>query len=185
MGNAAAREIQLEGGSRQTPMRWDSVREMNCSVARTLAVIGERWTMLILREAFLGRHRFDEFQQGTGIARNILSSRLRDLMRDGILDRVRSEGDNGRVEYRLTRKGLELYPVLIAMMRWGDTWLSDESGPPMTLIHRACGARMAPDMVCSHCGEHLTAREVVAVPRRPAPAHARRAERADRKRAVR
>jgi len=74
---------------------------------------------------------------------------------------------------------------LIAMMRWGDTWLSDESGPPMTLIHRACGAKMAPDMVCSHCGEHLTAREVVAIPRRPAPAHPRRGERPDRKRAAR
>ena len=79
-------------------MRWDSVRDMNCSVARTLAVIGERWTMLILREAFLGRHRFDEFQQATGIARNILSSRLRDLVRNGILDRSRSEGETGRVE---------------------------------------------------------------------------------------
>lgn len=182
MENAAAREIQLDGGWRQTPMRWDSVKEMNCSVARTLAVIGERWTMLILREAFLGRRRFDEFQNGIGIARNILSSRLRDLVRDGIFDRARSEGDNGRVEYRLTKKGLELYPVLIAMMRWGDTWLSDESGPPMTLMHRACGAKMAPYMVCSHCGEHLTAREVVAIPRRPARAHPRRS---DRKRAVR
>jgi len=166
-------------------MRWESVKDMNCSVARTLSVIGERWTMLILREAFLGRHRFDEFQQGTGIARNILSSRLRDLVRDGILDRARSEGDSGRVEYRLTRKGLELYPVLMAMMQWGDTWLSDESGPPMTLIHRVCGAKTAPDMVCSHCGDHLTAREVVAIPRRPAPAHARRIERAERKRAAR
>jgi len=169
-------------------MRWDSVRDMNCSVARTLAVVGERWTMLILRDAFLGRRRFDEFQQGTGIARNILSSRLRDLVRDGILERTRSEGDSGRVEYRLTRKGVELYPVLISMMRWGDTWLSDESGPPMTLIHRACGAKTAPDMVCSHCGDHLTAREVVAIPRRPAPAHLRRAEkaeRADRRRAAR
>jgi len=166
-------------------MRWDSVKEMNCSVARTLSVVGERWTMLILREAFLGRRRFDEFQQGTGIARNILSSRLRDLVRDGVLDRAHSEGDSGRVEYRLTRKGLELYPVLIAMMRWGDTWLSDESGPPMTLIHRVCGAKTVADMVCSHCGDHLTAREVVAIPRRPAPPHPRRADRSERKRAVR
>src|SRR5260221_10775612 len=96
-------------------MRWTAVREMKCSVARTLSVVGERWTMLLLREAFLGRHRFDEFQQGTGIARNILSSRLRDLVRDGILDRVRADGDNGRVEYRLTKKGLDLYPIVVAM----------------------------------------------------------------------
>src|SRR5579863_3965757 len=166
-------------------MRWDSVKSMNCSVARTLSVVGERWTMLLLREAFLGRHRFDEFQQGTGIARNILSSRLRDLVRDGILDRTRSDGDNGRIEYQLTKKGLDLYPVLIAMMRWGDTWLTDESGPPMTLIHRTCGAKTSIDMICSHCGAQVVAREMVAIPRPPAPAHARRIERAERKRAAR
>src|SRR5271154_2892258 len=165
-------------------MRWDSVKSMNCSVARTLSVVGERWTMLLLREAFLGRHRFDEFQNATGIARNILSSRLRDLVRDGILDRARSEGDSGRVEYRLTRKGFELYPVLISMVRGGETWPRDASGPPLTLIQRTCGAKMAPDLVCSHCAEHLPAREVVAIPRRPAPAHVRRTERTDRKRAT-
>jgi len=173
-------------GELETPMRWDSVKSMNCSVARTLSVVGERWTMLILREAFLGHHRFDEFQQGTGIARNILSSRLRDLVRDGILDRVRSGGDNGRIEYRLTKKGFDLYPILAAMMRWGDTWLSDESGPPMTLIHRSCGAKTSVDMVCSQCGEHVVAREMVAIPRHPSqPQHARRTERTDRTRAAR
>ncbi len=166
-------------------MRWDSVKTMNCSVARTLSVVGERWTMLLLREAFLGRHRFDEFQQGTGIARNILSSRLRDLVHDGILDRMRSEGDNGRIEYRLTKKGLDLYPILVAMMRWGDTWLSDESGPPMTLIHRSCGAKTSMDMVCSHCGEKVVAREVVAIPRRAGQPRAQRTERNDRTRASR
>lgn len=166
-------------------MRWDSVKTMNCSVARTLSVVGERWTMLILREAFLGRHRFDEFQQGTGIARNILSSRLRDLVRDGILDRVRSEGDNGRIEYRLTKKGLDLYPIMVAMMRWGDVWLSDESGPPLTLIHRTCGAKTSTTMVCSQCGEQIVAREMVAVPRRTAQSHQHRSERNDRTRASR
>ena len=141
--------------------------------------------MLLLREAFLGRHRFDEFQQGTGIARNILSSRLRDLVRDGILDRVRSDGDNGRIEYRLTKKGLDLYPVMIAMMRWGDTWLSDESGPPMTLIHRSCGAKTSIDMVCSHCRAQINAREMVAIPRAAGRSHAHRSERNDRHRASR
>lgn len=158
-------------------MRWDSVKSMNCSVARTLSVVGERWTMLIMREAFLGRHRFDEFQQGTGIARNILSARLRDLVRDGIFDRVRSDGDNARIEYRLTKKGFDLYPVLIAMMRWGDTWLSGESGPPMTLIHRTCGAKTSMEMVCSHCGAAVVAREVIAIPRRAGRPRANRSER--------
>ncbi len=166
-------------------MRWDSVKSMNCSVARTLSVVGERWTMLLLREAFLGRHRFDEFQQGTGIARNILSSRLRDLVRDGILDRVRSDGDTGRIEYRLTKKGLDLYPILVAMMRWGDTWLSGESGPPMTLIHRSCGAKTSLDMVCSHCGEPVVAREMIAIPRVAGRSHTRRIARNDRTHASR
>jgi DNA-binding HxlR family transcriptional regulator len=168
---------EIPVGELETQMRWDSVKSMNCSIARTLSVVGERWTMLLLREAFLGRHRFDEFQQGTGIARNILSSRLRDLVRNGILDRVRSDGDNGRIEYRLTKKGLDLYPVLIAMMRWGDVWLSDESGPPLTLIHRKCGAKTSVDMVCSHCGEQVVAREMVAIPRRPGQSQAHRSER--------
>src|SRR5579863_6158808 len=128
--------------ARGTSMRWDSVRNMDCSVARALAVVGERWTMLILREAFLGRRHFDEFQRGTGIARNILSSRLRDLVENGILERsTGSESEAGRIEYRLTRKGLELYPVVVALMRWGDTWLADKQGPPMTLVHRTCGAK--------------------------------------------
>jgi len=157
---------------------------MNCSVARTLSVVGERWTMLILREAFLGRHRFDEFQQGIGIARNILSSRLRDLVEKGILDRTRADGEPRRVEYRLTKKGSDLYPVLIALMQWGDTWLCDEAGPPMTLVHRNCGATTSPEMVCSQCGEHLGAREVIAIPQR-AGNRARRPERTDRKRAAR
>ncbi len=165
-------------------MRWASIRDMNCSVARTLSVVGERWTMLILREAFLGRHRFDEFQQGTGIARNILSSRLRDLVEKGILDRTRAEGEPRRVEYRLTKKGFDLYPVLMALMKWGDTWLCDASGPPMTLVHRSCGATTTPEMVCSQCGENLGAREVIAIPR-GAGNRARRPERTDRKRAAR
>lgn len=183
-GNADVVRI-LGLGDFQTPMRWDSVKSMNCSVARTLSVLGERWTMLLLREAFLGCRRFDEFQNGTGIARNILSSRLRDLVRDGILDRVRGDGDNGRIEYRLTKKGLDLYPVLIAMMRWGDTWLSDESGPPMTLIHRGCGEKTSMDMVCSHCGAQIVARDVVAIPSAARKPHSHRIERGDRPRAPR
>jgi DNA-binding HxlR family transcriptional regulator len=162
-------------------MRWDSIRDLNCSVARTLSVVGERWTMLILRDAFLGHRRFDEFQRGTGIARNILSSRLRELVASGVLERTKGEGDGARVEYRLTRKGADLYPVLVAMLKWGDNWLADENGPPLTLIHRPCGAKTAPRVVCSECGGNLAARDVIAVPRRPAqPArkHTRTAHRA-------
>ena len=153
--------------ARGISMRWDSVRNMNCSVARALAVVGERWTMLILREAFLGRRHFDEFQRGTGIARNILSSRLRDLVENGILERsTGSDSEAGRIEYRLTRKGLELYPVVVALMRWGDAWLADKTGPPMTLVHRTCGEKTTPSMNCSACGAKIGARDMVAIPRR-------------------
>jgi DNA-binding HxlR family transcriptional regulator len=172
------------GAGELLSMRWDSVGDLNCSVARTLAIVGERWTMLILRDAFLGHRRFDEFQAGTGIARNILSSRLRELVANGILERVKAEGEVGRIEYRLTKKGIDLYPVVVAMLKWGDTWLVDEHGPPLTLIHRTCGARTTPVMVCPQCGQHIAARDMVAIPRRPAH-HARRAARSSNRQASR
>src|SRR5262249_10111847 len=95
---ASAPAEQDSGGSR-FGMRWDAINTMDCSVARTLSVVGERWTMLIMREAFLGRRRFDEFQHGTRVARNILSSRLRDLVQHGILERTKVEREPRRVEY--------------------------------------------------------------------------------------
>lgn len=147
-------------------MRFRSNRAMDCSVARTLSVVGERWTMLILREAFLGRRHFDEFQANTGVARNILATRLRALVRDGVFERTTAADGGARVEYKLTRKGLDLYPVLVALMRFGDRWLADKNGPPLTLVHRACGAKTTPTTVCSHCGAPLNPREMTAVPRR-------------------
>lgn len=144
-------------------MQWSSVKNMNCSVARALSVVGERWTMLILREAFLGRRRFDEFQSGTGIARNILSSRLHALVDDGIFEREENSGADHHVEYRLTKKGFDLYPIVLALMRWGDTWMADEQGPPMTLVHRACGHSTSPSLVCSHCGAEIEARAMQAL----------------------
>src|SRR5258708_39084 len=148
-------------------MRWDSVKSMNCSVARTLSVVGERWTMLILREAFLGRHRFDEFQAGTGIARNILSTRLQALVGNGIFERKQGAGAERHVEYRLTKKGQDLYPIMLALMKWGDSWMADEDGPPMTLMHRECGHKTAPTLICSHCGEAIDPRAMQALPTPP------------------
>jgi len=145
-------------------MRWRAVARANCSVARSLAVVGERWTMLILREAFLGQRRFDDFQRNTGIARNILAARLRALVKHGIFQRARANG-GGHIEYRLTDKGLDLYPVLVSLMRWGDQWLAGKDGPPLFLIHRGCGRTTRPAIVCTHCGGPLVAREMLAVPR--------------------
>ena len=143
-------------------MQWRSVKDMNCSVARALSVVGERWTMLILREAFMGHRRFDEFQSGTGIARNILSTRLHALVENGIFDRSDDAEPDHHVEYRLTKKGQDLYPVMIALLNWGDCWMADEQGPPMTLTHRTCGHATTPSLVCSHCGAAIEPRAMQA-----------------------
>jgi DNA-binding HxlR family transcriptional regulator len=136
----------------------------NCSVARTLEVIGERWTILVLREAFFRVRRFEEFQRNTGAARNILSDRLRRLVENGILERRQYLERPARFEYRLTEKGLDLYPILIALMQWGDKHVPGEMGPPVVLEHRTCGNRTTPALTCSECGEPLTARDMRALP---------------------
>ena len=134
--------------------------DWNCSIARTLGVIGDRWTMLVLREAFFGVRRFEEIQRNLGVARNILADRLGRLTDHGILDRQRYQERPERFEYRLTEKGLDLYDPIVALMRWGDTHMADPNGPPVELIHLTCGHRTVPTHVCSHCGEELKPREI-------------------------
>lgn len=129
---------------------------MHCSVARTLDVIGERWTLLILRDAFNGIRRFDDFQKSLGIARNILSDRLTKLVDRGVLERRRYEEHPPRFEYRLTEKGRALFDVLMALTHWGDTWEAGAFGPPVTITHRDCGQVVHALPACSHCGETLT-----------------------------
>src|SRR3712207_3951891 len=124
--------------------------DMECSVARTLDVIGERWSLLILRDAFYGIRRFDDFQRDLGIARNVLTDRLTKLVDQGVLERRQYEERPPRYEYRLTAKGRDLLPVLLAMTRWGDRWAADER-PPVTLTHATCGHDTQATMVCSHC----------------------------------
>jgi DNA-binding HxlR family transcriptional regulator len=129
--------------------------DMECSVARTLDVVGERWSLLILRDAFYGVRRFDDFQRNLGIARNVLTDRLTKLVGQGVLERQPYQDRPPRYEYRLTEKGRDLLPVVLAMMRWGDRWTAGESGPPVTLTHTGCGASTEPHVVCSVCGEEL------------------------------
>lgn len=124
-------------------------------MARALAVVGERWTLLILRDAFLGTRRFDQFQHNLGITRHRLSERLGKLVEQGVLVRVPYSERPQRFEYRLTRKGLALYPVLMSLSRWGDEWMSDERGAPLEYVHRRCGKRTQPVLACSECGEVL------------------------------
>ena len=120
-----------------------------CSVAGTLAVVGEKWTLLVLREAFLGVRRFADFQRILGAPKAVLTDRLAGLVDQGILRRVpyQAEGERQRHEYRLTRKGVDLFPVLVALMEWGDRHLADDEGP-LQLDHRDCGAPVRLSLGC-------------------------------------
>ncbi len=131
-----------------------------CSVGRTIKILGDRWIFLILREAFFGIHYYDQFQLNLGIATNILSSRLKGLVEHGIMEKQKDPTDARRVQYRLTEKGIDLYQVTLTLMDWGDRWLSDNDGPPLTLYHKKCGHKLTPVMCCSACGEIIKAREV-------------------------
>src|ERR1700761_7132645 len=143
------------GGDVETGMKWDELEEEACSVARTLGVIGDRWTMLILRECFLRTRRFEAFQSALGITRHLLAERLKKLVRTGILRRVPYQESPKRHEYILTQKGLDLYPIMMAIVHWGDTHMVDERGRPLLHEHRKCGKIFNPVMVCSECGEPL------------------------------
>src|SRR5262249_60981239 len=135
-----------------------------CSVARTVAVIGDRWTLLILRECFLRTRRFEAFQAALGITRHLLAGRLKKLVRHGVLRRVPYQDAPKRHEYILTQKGLDLYPIMMAIVHWGDTHMVDERGRPMLHEHQKCGKPFNPVMVCSECREPLMAKEVVTQP---------------------
>jgi DNA-binding HxlR family transcriptional regulator len=133
---------------------------MNCSIARSLEVVGEWWTPLVLRELFMGNRRFEEILRSLGISRNILTDRLATLVEHGVVDRVAYQEAPVRHEYRLTEKGRDLFPVLVALQIWGDKWESP-NGPPLVLHHRDCDHTADPTLVCGTCGEQLHARNVV------------------------
>ncbi|MCU1643932.1 MAG: hypothetical protein JWN03_4207 [Nocardia sp.] len=136
-------------------MKRTSFANWPCSVARTMDLLGDWWTPLVLREAFYGIRRFDEFQQELGIARNTLSERLRRLVEAGLLEKQVYETMPVRHEYVLTESGRDFYGVLLAMTAWGDRWLSGEAGPPVVTRHEGCGHDAEAEVVCSHCGERL------------------------------
>ncbi len=143
-------------------MRWNDLSDERCSLARTLAVIGDRWTLLILRDAFLRVRRFEDFQSRLGIARRVLTERLTGLVADGVLEKVAYTDRPLRHEYRLTDKGLALYPVVLSLVHWGDTYYDDGSGPPMRHTHKACGHDFRSVLTCSECGDPVDARGVIA-----------------------
>ncbi len=146
-------------------MRWDRLADEDCSIARALAVVGDRWTLLVLRECFLKTRRFEQFQARLGIARRVLTERLASLVAAGVLERVPYQQRPARQEYRLTAKGLALHPVIMSLVNWGDVYCTDERGPPLVHMHTRCGHDFQPVLACSACGEAVVAREVTVRPR--------------------
>ena len=143
----------------------------NCSVAKSLELVGERWTMLVVREVFLGHRRFDEIAARLGVARNVLTARLARLVEEGVLERVRYQERPERFEYRLTEKGIDLWPVIVSLVQFGDRYYAPD-GPPLVMTHKGCGGAVDAHRLCDRCGERLTARDVVAAPGPGADAHA-------------
>jgi DNA-binding HxlR family transcriptional regulator len=137
-------------------MKRTSFARWPCSVARTLDLLGDWWTPLVLRDAFYGARRFGEFQRGLGIARNTLSDRLQRLVGEGLLEKRPYQTDPVRYDYLLTEKGRDFFGVIAAMSRWGDRWLADEAGPPITAHHKECGHDSHAEVVCARCGKPMT-----------------------------
>jgi DNA-binding HxlR family transcriptional regulator len=123
----------------------------NCTVGRTMAILGERWTFVVIREVFNGIRRFDDMRARTAIPRQVLTKRLGLLVDHGLLRKepYQEPGERARHEYRLTQKGLDLYPVLVAVAQWGDRYLADPEGPPVEFQHRGCGAAMTVVPTCA------------------------------------
>lgn len=144
-------------------MRRSSFADVHCPIARSLEVIGEWWTPMILRDAFFGVRRFEDFARRLGIARNVLADRLDTLVEAGVLEKRPYDEARGRYDYVLTDKGRALWPVFAALRQWGDEWLLGEGNEPVLLEHRECGHVMRVEPTCGHCGEHLDARSVRAV----------------------
>jgi DNA-binding HxlR family transcriptional regulator len=138
----------------------------DCTIAAALASVGEKWTFYVLREAFNGIRRFDDMQRRTGAPRQVLSDRLARLVADGILRKVpyQDDGQRARSEYRLTRKGLDLFPVIVALLEWGDKYEPGPAGPIVSLTHRDCGAPVALQLACARGHVLDSAREVTPVP---------------------
>ncbi|WP_205697504.1 helix-turn-helix domain-containing protein [Conexibacter sp. SYSU D00693] len=134
--------------------------DQHCSIAAALEVLGERWTLLVMREVLLGRRRFADLKRRLGVAPNILSDRLQTLVDHGLLIRERyADNHPDAFEYRPTRKGVDVQPVLLTLMAWGDAHATPPGGPPRVAVHRTCGHEAHPQLHCTHCGDALSPRD--------------------------
>jgi DNA-binding HxlR family transcriptional regulator len=135
-----------------------------CSIARSLELVGERWTLLVIREVFNGHRKFSEMQRSLGVARNVLTARLQTLVDEGILERRPYSERPERYEYFLTEKGLDLWPLMIALMHWGDKYEPLPGGRPTIVVHKGeCGGEIDDRRICTKCGKPLTVREARAI----------------------
>lgn len=145
-------------------MRWADIGEDICSVSRTLSVVGDKWTLLIIRNAFMGTRRFSDFQSEIGVTRHRLSDRLSKLVDDEIFVKVEYQNNPVRYEYRLTPKGKELYPIIMSLVKWGDNWMAGKEGNPMEYIHNTCGNKVMPSLTCPKCSEAIDPRDMTVIP---------------------
>jgi DNA-binding HxlR family transcriptional regulator len=129
--------------------------QMHCSIARSLGILGESWTPLVLRDLLLGFTQFDEIRQDLGISTNILADRLQRLVEHGVVERKPYGSHPNRFEYRLTPKGEDAIPIILAMVAWGDRWEAEKVGPPTLIVHERCGKPTETVMHCSECGAEL------------------------------
>lgn len=145
-------------------MKKVSFADMRCSLARSLDVVGDWWTLLIVRDVFLGIGRFDDLVADLGISRNLLTERLKRLVERGIVERVAYSARPARYEYRLGEAGRDLVPVVLALTSWGDRWAAPDEGRPMRFVHRSCGYYCDAAVNCSCCGRPLASDNVDIVP---------------------
>lgn len=138
--------------------------DVACSIARATDLFGDAWTALIMRDVLVGIRRFDELAEDLGLSRKVLAARLARLVEEGVLTRERYQAGPPREEYVATEKGQELYPVLLALMAWGDKWYAGPAGPPAKVRHDACGHIATPVMTCDACKEPLTVADTTQLP---------------------
>jgi DNA-binding HxlR family transcriptional regulator len=153
--------------SKVTSMQRPSFADVECSVAQSLEVIGEWWSLMVVREIFFGRHRFEEMHEDLGIARNTLTNRLNRLVDEGVLERRTYSESGRRAEYHLTQAGRDLHHVIIALLEWGNRWRPLAGGPATVLIH-SCGHETTPVLACEHCHEEIRTQDLRMA---PGPSH--------------
>ncbi len=156
--------MQLKAAMLSLEMLGNDYKSQTCSIAGALEVVGERWSLLIVRDVFLGLRRFDQIQANLGIARNVLQTRLERLIEQGVLERSLYQERPPRYEYKLTEKGIDLWPIVVSLMQWGDRHTPPAGGPAVVLEHRGCGGAVDEHRVCEKCGKPLSARESRALP---------------------